>query len=100
MVQKPIRYDAFLCMYTVLGANEGKQNDEEHADDISLSEAADSAEGESDSEDDIVLAELIERRDNESGQETAVGNVSIDANDKLWTLFQSDSEEEEFYGFS
>ena len=84
----------------VLGANEGKQNDEEHADDISLSEAADSTEGESDSEDDLVLAELIERCDNESGQETAVGNVFIDANDKLCSLFQSDSEEGEFYGFS
>ena len=44
-----------------LGANEGKQTDGEHADDISLNEAAGSTEDESDSEDDIVLAELIER---------------------------------------
>ena len=46
-----------------LGANEGKQTDGEHADDVLLSEAADSTEGESDSEDDIVLAEFIEQRD-------------------------------------
>ena len=46
-----------------LGANEGKQTDGEHADDVSLNEVADSTEGKSDSEDEIVLAELIERRD-------------------------------------
>lgn len=82
----------------VLDANEGKHNDGEHADDISLNEAADSSDDESDSEDDIVLAELIEQSGNESEQETAVG-ITIDENDKLWSVFQSDSEEEEFYGF-
>ena len=82
----------------VLDANEGKHDDGEHADDISLNETADSSDDESDSEDDIVLAELIEQSDNESEQETAVGNFTIDVNDKLWSVFQSDSEEE-FYGF-
>lgn len=83
----------------VLGANEGKHNDGEQADDISLNEASDSSDDESNSEDDIVLAELIEQSDNESEQETAVGNFTIDVNDKLWSVFQSNSEEEEFYGF-
>ena len=50
---------------------------------------------ESNSKDDIVVADLIEASDCESEQETAGGS-----RDKLWSVFQSGSEEEEFYGFS
>ena len=59
---------------------------------------------ESNSEDDIVLAELIEANDCESEQGTAGGrtqkNYSLHSSDKLWSVFQSDSEEEKFHGFS
>ena len=59
---------------------------------------------ESSSEDDIVLTELIEASDCESEQGTAGGSTRQDysnhASDKLWSVFHSDSEEEEFYGFS
>ena len=92
----------------VLGADEGGGK---HADDKSLNKATemleDVSEGEneeSSSEDHIVLAELIEASDCDSEQQIAGGSTWQDysnhASDKLWSVFQSDSEEEEFYGFS
>lgn len=93
----------------VLGADKG---DGKHADDRShdkaaekmLDDVSESESEESDSDDDIVLAELIEANDSDSEQGTAGGSAhqdnSLDASDKLWSVFQSDSEEEEFYGFS
>ena len=63
-------------------------------------ESADSS-----SEDDIVLAELT--GDSASSSESEQGSTctfqplqhNIDTNDKLWSVFLSDSEDEEFYGF-
>ena len=63
-------------------------------------ESADSS-----SEDDIVLAELT--GDSASNSESEQGSTctfrplqhNIDTNNKLWSVFQSDSEDEEFYGF-
>ena len=92
----------------VLGADEGGGK---HADDKSLNKATemleDVCEGEneeSSSEDDIVLAELTEASDCDSEQGTAGSSTqqdySLHASDKLWSVFQSDSEEEEFHGFS
>ena len=94
----------------VLGADEGGGK---HADDKSLKKATemleDVSEGEneneeSSSEDDIVLAELLEASDCDSEQGTAGGSTrqdySLHASNKLWSVFQSDSEEDEFYGFS
>lgn len=92
----------------VLGVDEG---DGKHAYDRSLNKAAEkilddvseSESEESDSEDDVVLAELIEANDSDSEQGTARGSTlqdnSLDASDKLWFVFQSDSEEEEFVWF-
>ena len=92
----------------VLGADEGGGK---HTDDKSLNKATEMLEDvregkneESSSEDDIVLTELIEASDCDSEQGTAEGSTrqdySLHASDKLWSVFQSDSEEEEFYGFS
>ena len=86
----------------VLGADEGCGK---HADDKSVNKATemleDESEGESEesnSEDDIILAELIEASDCDSEQGTAGGSTqqdySLHSSDKLWSVFQSDSEEE------
>ena len=57
----------------------------------------DLSEGESEGSNDIALAELTEASDCESEQGAAGGSTrqdySFHARDKLWSVFQSDSEE-------
>ena len=58
------------------------------------------ASGDDESEEDIVLGELSSGPDSE--QDAASGKrefYSIDKSDKIWFVFQSDSEEEKLYGF-
>ena len=87
----------------VLGEIEGKQNDGE-PDDESLDESDEATEILEDDQD-IILAELAgdSASNSESEQESMCTSRplqhNIDTNDKLWSVFQSDSENEEFYGF-
>ena len=57
--------------------------------------------GDDESEEDVVLAELFSGPDSE--QDTTSSRererCSINESDKIWFVFQSESEEEEFYGF-
>ena len=73
---------------------EAKENGtEDNSEDIDNS-------GEEKSEEDIVLTELSSGPDPE--QDTTSGKwecYSINESDKIWFVFQSNSEEEEFYGF-
>ena len=93
----------------VLGEIEGKQKDGE-PDDESLDESDEATEileddSSSEHDQDIVLAELAgdSANNSESEQESMCTSRplqhNIDTNDKLWSVFQSDSENEEFYGF-
>ena len=73
---------------------EAKENGtEDNSEDIDNS-------GEEESEEDIVLTELSSGPDPE--QDATSGEwecYSINESDKIWFVFQSNSEEEEFYGF-
>ena len=51
-------------------------------------------------EEDIVLTELSRRPDSEQDATSGEWEChSINESDKIWFVFQSNSEEEEFYGF-
>ena len=56
--------------------------------------------GEEKIEEDIVLTELSRRPDSEQDATSDEWEChSINESDKIWFVFQSNSEEEEFYGF-
>ena len=94
----------------VLRGNHGQQEDTNEFTDEETKECGtedDSEEidssGDDESEEDIVLAELLSGPD--SDQDTIATSsrererYSIDESEKIWFVFQSDSDEEEFYGF-
>ena len=93
-----------LC---VLHGEDGQQEDINEATDEEAkeggteddSEEIDSSEDD-ESEEDNVLGELSSGPDSE--QDATSGKqdcYSIDESDKIWCVFESDSEQEEFYGF-
>ena len=58
------------------------------------------AQGTDESEEDIVLAEWSSGPDSERDATSGKRECSsIDESDKIWFVFESDSGEEEFYGF-
>ena len=94
----------------VLRGNHGQQEDTNEFTDEETKECGtedDSEEidssGDDESEEDIVLGELLSGPD--SDQDTIATSsrererYSIDESEKVWFVFQSDSDEEEFYGF-
>ena len=94
----------------VLRGNHGQQKDTNEFTDEETKECGtedDSEEidssGDDESEEDIVLGELLSGPD--SDQDTIATSsrererYSIDESEKIWFVFQSDSDEEEFYGF-
>ena len=98
-----------VSLHVLLG-NHGQQEDTNEFTDEETKECGtedDSEEidssGDDESEEDIVLAELLSGPD--SDQDTIATSsrererYSIDESEKIWFVFQSDSDEEEFYGF-